>query len=240
MDETSAHRWPRLADVTHALSALTILPFARPAPQQRVFARAALFFPFVGLLMGAALVAVQRLLAGHVPDAVAVVLVVLLWEAIGRFGALRTWVAEHPLQAGSHWSLCVGAVALLGLLGIKVASLRLVTLARPAALLFAPTLGRWAIVVIATGARDAQAPSRKFNADITFREFATTSVFTFAVLFALAEATGILVAVCAAGLSLAVRLLLHRWPGGVSWAWLSACCELVETAVVALFAALSR
>ena len=122
----------------------------------------------------------------------------------------------------------------VAVLVIKVVLLATHVAGRPAALLFAPLLARWAMVVLAVGARDAAAPSRKLNAAITFREFALTSVFTCAVVFTVAEAFGILLVVGVAALTLALRLLQHRQPGGTSWPLLLASAELVELLVLGI------
>ena len=51
-------------------------------------------------------------------------------------------------------------------------------------------------------------------------------------------ATGMLVVVCVAAVSLALRLLAHRWRGGVSWRFLRASAAGIEAFVIALFALL--
>jgi hypothetical protein len=228
---------PTLSDFGAALGTLTALPFERADPQGAAFARASLFFPVTGLAIGAVLVSVERLLATHLPAALAAVLLIVAWEALGGFGALAAWVAaRRALETSSR----VGTAVIGLLLAIKAAGLYHAGPVRAAALLFAPTLGCWAIVVLAVGARAAAAPTHKYNTGIAFREFAVTSVFTFATLFLLGEATGVLLTVWAGMLTLSVRVLLHRWPGGVSWAWLQAGRALVETAVVLLLAGLAR
>jgi adenosylcobinamide-GDP ribazoletransferase len=118
----------------------------------------------------------------------------------------------------------------------KVLALAVPASTRPAALLFAPMLARWGLVVLMVGARDAAAPAQKFNTAIAFREFALASVFSFVALFAVAEAFGIFIAACVAALTLAIRLLAHRWWGGVSWPLLQLTAQLIETTVLVLFA----
>lgn len=227
---------PTLSDFSAALGTLTILPFERADPQSGRFARAALFFPVCGLLTGAGLACIDRLLGPSLPAGLEAVVLVVAWEALGGFGTLHALVTRRNATRSDRW---LGAAITVFLLGVKADGLYGAVATRTAALLFAPMLGRWAMVVLATGARSADAPTRKFNPGITFREFALTSVFTLVALFILGEATGVLVAVCAAALALGVRLLLHRWPGGVSWASLQSAGLLVETAVVLLFAALA-
>jgi cobalamin synthase len=243
--------WPRLADLGAALGILTALPFPRPDSHSIGFARAALLFPAVGLAVGIALAAFDRLVISHLPPYLGGVALVGCWEALARFPARRAWRTTSPggARAGHgqdprasrrHWTTPVMVAVLLVLLMIKVVCLAVQSLARPAALVFAPTLGCWAMVVLATGARDAAAPGRKFNPGVAFREFALTSVFTFAVCFALAEFTGVLLVVGAAALTLLLRLLLHGWWGGVSDTSLRLGAEAVETLVLVLLAITSR
>ena len=227
----TARSRPRLADLTAAFGLLTALPVGRPDPHGEMFARATLWFPIVGLVMGALLSALDQLVTSQLPPWVAATLLVVTWECVGSVIPLRRTVSANPGTV--KWST---AIAIVGLLTAKIVGLALQPATRSAALLFAPTLGRWTMVVLATGARDAGAPARKFNPGITFREFAVTSVFTFAVCFGVAEFAGILLIVCAAGFTLLMRLVLHRWFDGVSLVTLWLGCEAVEATVVLLLA----
>ena len=130
----------------------------------------------------------------------------------------------------------VAAFAALGMIVVSKTACTAASAARPAAVLFAPLLARWALVVLATGLRDAAAPGRKFNPAITFREFALASVFSFAALFAVGEAFGMLIVVAVAALTLTLRLSLHRLVGGVSWRVLLTCVEGIEMFVLGICA----
>jgi cobalamin synthase len=218
---------PRPADLLAALGTLTVLPLRRPSPGSEDFGRAAVFFPFVGLLIGALLAGLDWALIARLPPWWTGVVVVGVWEAITGAALLR---AGAPRGAAGFAVL--GAIAATKIACTAAAS------ARPAALLFAPLLARWALVVLATGVRDAAAPGRKFNPAITFREFALASVFSFAAVFAVAEGFGILIVVCVAAVTLGLRLLVHRFAGGVSWRFLLACVEGIEVFVLVICALL--
>lgn len=210
---------PHPRDLLAAIGILSIVPLARPAPHSTAFARATLWFPCVGLLLGSALAAANWIMASRLPPWVSAVLLVAMWEALaGRNGA--------------------PAIPRLVSVLIKIVGLAVAPAARPAALLFAPLLARWGMVVLATGARDADAPGRKFNDAIAFREFALTSVFALAVVFTVAEAFGILIVVCAGALALGLRLYAHRRAGGISWPFLVTGMLGVEALVVAVCAVL--
>jgi cobalamin synthase len=214
---------PRLRDPLVALAALTALPLPRPDPRGSELARASLFFPLVGFLIGALLVLVDRAAASALPHWASAGLLVAVWALLAR-----EWRTDPP-----------GFLCLLLVWLLKWLCLSQMHAARPAALLFAPLLGRWCIVVMATGARDAAAPGRKLNSGITFREFALTSVIAGSILMTLAQFLGLVVFACVGGIVLGLRLVVHRWPGGVSWPLLLGSSQIVELLVLALLAALS-
>ncbi len=216
---------PTGRDVVSAFTALTPLPWPRPGVHSEAFARATLFFPLVGLTVGVALTVVQRGLAPLCPDWLIVVAVVAGWTVI----TLPTTEFSRSISAR------LGAIVLSFV--AKSALLLSLSNGRGLALLFAPLLGRWSLVVLAIGARSAGAAGRKFNPAISFREFGWTSVLTGAVLAACADAVGILIFVGAAALALVMRLFCHRVLGGVSWRVLCACVHTVETLLLAAFLA---
>jgi adenosylcobinamide-GDP ribazoletransferase len=243
-DDGAAARRPHLADVKTALGMLTAVYPVRVDIRSAGAAPATLLFPLVGALVGLLLMGANWMIGARMPAFVSAVVLVGLWEGISGGAALqasgaragRQPVVEDGPRPGQ---LLMGALAVLPL--VKLALLAPYVAARPAALLFAPLLGRWAMVVLAVGARDAAAPSRKLNAAITFREFALTSVGTCAVVFTVGEAVGILLVVSVAALTLVLRLLQHRRCHGTSWPLLLASAELVEVLVLAIAGAvLSR
>jgi adenosylcobinamide-GDP ribazoletransferase len=229
-DGSPSQQRPHATGLLTALGVLTPLPLPNPDPHSAAWARATLFFPLVGLLLGAALLGAHALLAPRLPRPLEALILVAAWVGLTRADTVRAW-----LHTG--WRGIAGLGLAIGLLSVKAACLSAAG-ARPAALLFAPLLARWGMVVLATGARDADAPARKFNPGVTFSEFALASVFTIAVVLVLAEALGILVVVVVAAVLLSVRLLSHRWAHGVSWRLLLAATEGIETLVVLLIAAL--
>ncbi len=219
---------PRWADLLCAAAALTRLPLQRPDPHSDGLGRATLFVPVIGWGVGAVLLAAELSLRAWCPRWVVALALVAVWELITAGWNPRA-VGARPCaatQSGKYW-LWQGAklAAAAGAAG------------RPVAFLFAPMLACWAIVVLAVGARDADRPGRKFNTAINFREFAITSVFAFAVVFAVAEAVGVLVVLAAAAAALVLRLLAHRRYGGVRWQFLSAGARAIEVFVLLLFAA---
>jgi cobalamin synthase len=222
--------------------------------------RGALFVPLVGLAVGAVLVGVDRALAAAPVPVGAIAVVFCLALLRGDLG----WRSRTPSSAEPRPArLAAGDKAdaegdlrpvsrgpsnrrVAAMLWLAAQTAKCVALAAsgvpPPALLFAPMLGGWAVVVCAFGARDAAAPAtgRKFARGITFREFSLTSVYAFAVVMAVNEALGIAMVLCASAVTVALRVVWHRWFGGVTEARARATGEAVEVAVLLLFAALGE
>jgi cobalamin synthase len=224
-----------LSDFVAALRLLTAFPGRGPDAASAAFARATLFFPVVGLAIGGVLWTYVEAGHGRLPTLANTLVLLLLWET-ARLAKGAVAVAEAVTPEGSG-KVRRGAI-LAATLVVKAASIHACTRALPFALLFAPVLSFWSIVVLATGARDAVSTGRKFNAGITFREFALTSTFTLAVVLLFAEALGLLVAVPVAALTLLLRLLNRGYASGISWTSLQAYGQGVEIAVLGLLALL--
>lgn len=145
-----------------ALRFLTVLPplLARRAPEADDFGRSDAFFPVVGLALGALLlgldVALQWLLPVAVVNVLLVALLALLTGALHLDGVIDTFdglfAGDSPQRrlaimrdprAGSY-----GVVAVVLVLALKLAALSaLPPSMRGPALLLAPCLGRWGIVL---------------------------------------------------------------------------------------------
>jgi len=236
-----ASRLPLPRDLGAAFGMLTPLPFERQDIRRSDTAPAMLFFPVVGGLIGLVLMAGNLVIATHLSPLVGAVVLVALWEAVSAGPAVRAYQPAATAGAqiarrgdGARETTTLTRLLLVAILVAKVTLLAIYVTGRPAALLFAPLLARWAMVVLAVGVRDAAAPSRKLNASITFREFALTSVLTCAVVFTVADAFGILLVVGVAALTLVLRLWYHHRSRGADWRRLLASAELVELLVVAI------
>lgn len=220
----------KLRQLLAAVGLLTALPLPRPDTDSAAFAGSTVFFPLVGLLVGVALVALRWCAGQQWPPWLVAVALVVVWEGLSAT-ARRTDPSPRHVPVGfAGVAFCLVA---------KAACLAQQGGGQVAALLFAPLLGRWAMVVLAVGARDAGAPARKFNPAITFREFALTSVFSCAVVLLTAEAFGVLLIACVAALCLVLRWLFQRL-GGVSWPRLVSGAQLTELLVLLLFSLLAH
>jgi len=241
---------PALAEIGSAVGALTILCSAR---REHVIGSSALFYPLIGLALGVVSLAIDyvgRLAAGRLLASVAVVLVAAVLTG-GRpaLGLSRMLIAgltsrrrdtflerlDGPVTPPMRAAFAFVLLAEMICLSVLVSS-------RPAGLVFAPLLGRWSMVVLATGARAARSDGRrlKFAPGVTFREFGWASTITFAVMFGTAELLGVVLGVAAAVISVAARVSLHRWLDGVTTTTLDAVCEIVQLLTVLILVVLQR
>lgn len=230
-----------------AVRTLTIVPL--PGGDGAV-GRSALFFPLVGLGLGALLACADGALTAVAPLALRnLLLVALLVTLAGRApleGLVRTADAlpKHGpaarcarLRAGRVGA--VGIVAVVLVLGLALRSLDAIPDgARTLPLLLAPMLARWSIVALAFGSVPAADDGRGLAMVRTlgFREFGVASVGAFAVMLGWAEARGLLAIVVLAIATIGVRIGTHRAFGGVTGDVLMAMGALGDALVLAVFA----
>jgi adenosylcobinamide-GDP ribazoletransferase len=227
-----------------ALSELTIFG-TRQTPA--TLGSSALFYPLVGLLLGTTWLATDYLTGGLVGRRAASAAVIIVSLVLTRGATARGFVdtsleilSRAALTAGRQGSPSgAGGIALaLVVLGLELLCLLEIERLRAAALLFAPTLGRWSMVVLAFGSREAREDGRrvKFAPNVTFREFGLTSTVTFLMVFAATEFLGVLVVGVAGLVTVGLRLLLHARLQGVTRASLGGACEATQLVCLALFA----
>jgi adenosylcobinamide-GDP ribazoletransferase len=234
-----------------ALQFLTVLPpLVRRAPQPADLGRSEAFFPLVGLLLGVSLAALDRLLTPFVAplarDVLLVIVLAALTGALHLDGVIDTFdglftgtTPERRLEimrdprAGSY-----GVVAVVLLLALKVAALgSLPPSIRAPALIVAPCLGRWGIV-LATGAFAYARPEgmgRDFKSSIRLPHVIVAGAIALGAAGAMAGAPGLFVWT---GASLLV-LLAGQWVsgrlGGLSGDSYGAICEIIETGALVIF-----
>jgi cobalamin synthase len=230
------------AAVGRAVRALTILGGNRPAAQ---IDASAVYYPLVGLAVGALWVATDRLVtaaAGRISASVAVVLVAALVTRARPLLALGRLLAALP--AGAARRLAVLESGRGGLVSVSVAVVAAVEVLvlcaldrfRLVGVLFAPVLASCSIVVLAVGSRAARADGRrlKFAPDVTFREFGIATTATFALVFLTAEFLGLLLVLATAVLTVAARVFFHRWIDGVNETAVLAAAEAIQILILAL------
>ncbi len=237
-----------------ALQFLTRLP----APRRLEFSakergRSVLFYPLVGLLIGALLVALQWLLA-HADPGVQAVLLLLAWVLItgglhldGLADSADAWVGAHGDRARAleimkdPRSGPAGVMAVVLLLIVKFAALSALSGETTwLALLIAPLLGRAAPIVLflttlyvrPQGIGAAHAAYLPRDAAIA------VLIVVAAVVVAAAEWDGLwLLGVAAVSIYL-LRRTMHARLGGATGDTLGASCEIVEAAALVTLALL--
>lgn len=242
----------RVREVAAAASYLT---GADPglSDEERV-ARGGAAFPALGLALAAPAALAGWALGPLLPPPVQGALgVLLLWlasrgalpRALGRVAravaearddrerALGIADAEaRPGRAGIVAMIVDGVVK-----GAAFAALSGGTLAL--AVVLAVVLGRWAMAVHAYGsiaARDDLAAT--FVKGLQFNQFAVASVTAMAVTLAASNAMGVLLLFGVASVTIAFRIAVHGWLGGVTPATIRAAGEIAETTALALCALL--
>lgn len=245
LPEQTGPRLPGIGAFGLALRSLTV--FGRRSGLAALDGSAA-YYPLVGLLLGALWLAVDRLTTplGRLPASLTVLFAALLSTGGAPLRDLASTVAaafaptRHAalaiMEARSGALMCVAALAAVLL---ELACINELDRFRAVALVFAPMLGRSAMVVLAVGSRAARDDERqvKFAPGLGFNEFALASTLAFAVIFLGTEFLGLLLVLATAGVTIALRVLFHRWIGGVNATACGAACETTQLVIFALLAA---
>ncbi len=245
-----------LTELRLAISFLTILPVIdrRRASEDTVAASFA-WFPIVGFVLGAALTAEDWLLAHVFAQVIRSVLIIVsltvvtgavhldgLADTADALGAGRDRERALDILRDSRVGT-FGASAIFFDLTLKI--LALSTLAghrRYAALLLAPMLARWAMVLVASGLpylRSSGSGSTLLGNEN--KSLGSRAVFVAIFTLVVVPMLGALRAVALAGavaivIVFKMRWFYRRWLGGVTGDLIGACGELVEIAVLVTMA----
>jgi cobalamin 5'-phosphate synthase/cobalamin synthase len=241
-----------------AIAFLTRIPVPLPASLDgEEVGRASLFFPAVGLLVGALQAGAAFLLLKRLPDAVVAVLVVALGvlvtgalhldglaDTADGFGGGKD--KEHALRIMRDHSVgAYGASAIALSLALKISILATLTMFGTPGLLWialAPALGRWAPVVLGRALPYARAEGGLGKAvtdgSTGALELGGATVIALGAAAGLAGVNGAIAAAGAALATLLLGLLCRRKIGGVTGDTLGASVELVEAVVLLLALAL--
>ncbi|MGE3912695.1 MAG: adenosylcobinamide-GDP ribazoletransferase, partial [Chloroflexota bacterium] len=231
-----------------ALQFLTILPPAlRHPPRPDDLGRSEAFFPLVGLLLGAVLAISDRALEPFVAPLVLNALLVIALTAMtgalhldgiidtfdGLFmsgGRVQRLAVMRDPRAGAY-----GVVAVVLVLGLKLAALAsLPQSARFGALLAAPCLGRWAIVLVTSQFAYARSEGMglAFKQSLRWTHVIVAGAISAEVAVFVLGASGILTWFLASTAALIVAHYVASRLGGLTGDTYGAICELVETGVL--------
>jgi len=236
-----------MEDLGAAVGSLTVFRRGAGSTRRESLAAALAFYPVVGLALGlvaggaawllssgpAGVLVLLALGGGRAPYSLAAAAEAALRARDGSATLAR--LRATPGWAG--WAVAAAAVAMR-----LWAAAILPAPARTAALVLAPMLGAWAIVVQCYGGAPTQARgrAREVIGRARFREFGWASLLGFGVTLGIGEAIGLVVLLAAALTTLTVRILAHRRLGGLTGRLLAVTRELVETTVLVTLAILWR
>jgi adenosylcobinamide-GDP ribazoletransferase len=237
-----------------ALQFLTLFPWPRRAERAASeIGRAAIFFPMIGAVLGVILMAVDLMLlptAGPSLSSVALVaLLALLTRGLHLDGLADTFDGfgaggdrERILRVmdDSHIG-AFGVIAIVLVLFFKVHAIASIDIERWRALMAAPVLGRWAMVVLGYRSQAAKPGLGSALVDhlatsYFFLASATTLILTAAIL----HITGIVIMSGVYAFAIASKSFFQRRLGGVTGDTFGAVGELSETSVFVLLAMMSQ
>ncbi len=233
-----------------ALQFLTIFPWPKGRSRSADEAgRSVIFFPIIGFLLGLILVLVNRLLEPIAsPGLLSVALVTILafltrglhldglGDTVDGLGAGGDRERILRVMDDSHTG-AFGVIAIVLLLFFKIHAIEMLDTERWRALLAAPILGRWAMVLL--GYRSHAAKSGLGSNLIDHLETKHVLFATFIALLLIAgilHGRGIAMMIWIAIFALVSRKYFHRRLGGVTGDTFGAIGELSETSVLVFLA----
>jgi adenosylcobinamide-GDP ribazoletransferase len=233
-----------------ALQFLTVFP----RPQRMQYStyevgRAAIFFPVIGFLLGLILVLVNIALepfTSAVLSGIALVAILALltgglhldglgdtFDGLGA-GGERERVLH--VMADSHTG-AFGVIAIVLLLFFKIHAIEAIEWERWRALLTAPVLGRWAMVLLGHRSHAAKPGLGSTLIDqLKPKHFFCATLIAAACAAAILHGAGIAIMVCIALFTLAAKKFFHHRLGGVTGDTFGAVGELSETSVFVFLA----
>lgn len=227
-----------MSDFLTALTLLTVVPSPRDL---KISARALMWYPFVGVILGSVFVIATMFARRVLPEWVTAVIIVALWAVLT--GGLHldgftdscdalfaTVTRERRLEILRDVHLgALGAAGLIVLLMLKASTLATISLG---SIFIAPILGRWAMVYAATfplARRDGMAAL--FVAGLSRREILAATIFTALVAGLIGWAGWIAFVAAFAVATLIARFAIDRI-GGLTGDIYGMICESVEVSVL--------
>jgi adenosylcobinamide-GDP ribazoletransferase len=233
-----------------ALQFLTLFPWPKRAVRSAdEIGRGTIFFPVIGLLLGLILVLVDSLLEPFAsPGLLSVVLVTLLalltrglhldglGDTFDGLGAGGDRDRMLRIMDDSHTG-AFGLIAILLLLFLKIHALESFDSGRWRALLAAPVLARWAMVLLGYRSKAAK-PGLGSNLidHLKTKHVLIATFITLLLVAAILQGRGIALMIWIAVFSLASKEYFHRRLGGMTGDTFGAVGELSETSVLVFLA----
>jgi adenosylcobinamide-GDP ribazoletransferase len=233
-----------------ALQFLTVFPWPRrTARSADELGRAAIFFPVVGFLLGLLLALADFLLKPFASPALASVLLVALLALLTRglhldglgdtsdgLGAGGDRERILRVMDDSHIG-AFGLIAIVLLLFAKIHAIESIGVDRWRALLTAPLLGRWAMVLLGYRSQAAKPGlGSTLIEHLSTNHFILATFITVLLVAATLRGAGIVMMLWVAVFGLASKNYFHRRLGGVTGDTFGAVGELSETSVLIFLA----
>jgi adenosylcobinamide-GDP ribazoletransferase len=237
-----------------ALQFLTIFPWPRRGDRSAgEIAEGAACFPLVGLILGAVLAGANALLEPFVPAALlSVALVALLaWltrgfhldglaDTFDGLGAGGERERVLRIMDDTHTGV-FGLLAIVLVILFKVRAIELMDAERWRALLIAPVLGRWAMVLLGYRSKAAKAGLGSILiAHMRGKHLIVATLTTLVLAVVFLEITGIAIMIGIAVFTIACKTYFHRRLGGVTGDIFGAVGELSETSAMVILALAQR
>ena len=233
-----------------ALKFLTVFPWPKGSERSHVeLGRSAIFFPLIGLVLGLILALVNFLLEPFASSGLlSVVLVAILALLTGGLHLDGVGDTFDGLGAGGDRERMLsimddsrtgtfGLIAIVLVLLFKIQALQSMEVDRWRALLVAPILGRWSMVLLGYRSKAAKPGLGSSLIDhLQTTHFLLATVLTLLLVTAIWRANGIVMMAWVAVLTTASKIYLYRRLGGVTGDTLGAVGELSETSVIVLLA----
>jgi adenosylcobinamide-GDP ribazoletransferase len=233
-----------------ALQFLTLFPWPKRVEYSAdELGRASVFFPAIGFLLGSILVAVNFFLEPFSNTTLSSVLLVALLalltgglhldglgDTFDGLGAGTDRERALRIMDDSH-SGAYGLIAIVLVLFLKIHAIEGIGVDRSRALLAAPLLGRWAMVLLGYRSRAAKAGlGSTFMEHLSTKHFFLATFITLVLVAAILHGAGVAVMLWVAILTLASKNYFHRRLGGVTGDTFGAVGELSETSVLVFLA----
>jgi adenosylcobinamide-GDP ribazoletransferase len=211
--------------------------------------RSAIFFPVIGFMLGSILVLVNFLLDPFASAALLSVILVSILALVTRglhldgvgdtFDGLGAGGdREHVLRVmdDSHTGV-FGLIAIVLVLFFKIHALESMDVDRWRALLAAPVLGRWAMVLLGYRSKAAKDGLGSNLIDhLRTKHFLLATFLTLLLVAAILRGNGIFMMAWVAIFTIASKNYFHRRLGGITGDTFGAVGELSETSVMVLWA----
>lgn len=229
-----------------ALQFLTIWPWPRRTTRlPDEVGRSAIFFPAIGLLLGIMLALFDKVLATVANPGLSAVLVVALLAWLTRglhldglgdtfdgLGAGGDRERMLPIMDDSHTG-AFGVIAIVLVLFLKIHALESIEMNRWRALLAAPMLARWAMVLLGYHARAAKPGLGAIFLDhLGNRQLVYATLITLVCIAALLREVGLVLMTWVTLFALASKIYFHRRLGGITGDTFGAVSELSEASVL--------